>query len=133
MIRKISFLWLAVLLTFSSALFSSQISAQEAIYIKIVFYCNNKGECLGYAELDKGSLNVSVKDPKIEAILRSGHYIPLSDKEIEEIVMPDGRRIIKNGMLLYESGTVDHLKAVIPKLQKMGYIVEVEQGKEYLA
>ena len=107
------------------------------VYIKIDFYETNgefqKGACLGCVVLKGETYNVDIADKNLKKILETDYFVPMSPStEMEEVKLPDGRKIMKNGMLLYQAGTVDYLKVTILKVKKLGYIVEVEEGAQYL-
>ncbi|MBN2120572.1 MAG: hypothetical protein JW734_05925 [Candidatus Omnitrophica bacterium] len=119
---------LGMLICFLSVLWQE---FKSRTYKKIVFYsfdeaAQRKGKFLGYAELKGRKLNIRVNDLVLERMLKSS-FVATSGKT-EVVVLPDGRKILRGSIITYESGTMEHFKAIIKILRESGYIGELVNG-----
>lgn len=96
--------------------------------MKVIFYTldkktQTKGEFLGYAQLREGKLDIKVTDPKLEKLLKSDFFT--TGGKTEELTLSNGKKVLRGGMVVYQSGTSEHLKAIAEKSAEFGYIAEI--------
>lgn len=123
----IALLITAAVLSFSQSLYSQEqpLSKKEAIreniQMKVSFYAIdrekvNKGEYLGFAELKEGKLTVEVKDSKLEKILKNPYTTMTGEKK---------NNVFIDKLITYQSGTLEHLRAIAIECYRFGYIGEI--------
>ena len=103
-------------------------SAKEGFYMKVAFYAFDKetgrrGEFLGFAELKEEKLNIDITDPRLKTLLECD-FVTTGGKT-EEITGSDGKKILKGGLIIYKSGTTEHLHAIVERARDMGYMGEI--------
>ena len=103
---------------------SSAQTSEEGAIMKVKFYRLNKqtkekGEFLGEAELKDGKLTYNVSDKRLEKLLKGDYHtiIPQGEKE--------GKII--NKLVVYKSGTPEHLIKVIENCKDIGCIGILEK------
>jgi hypothetical protein len=117
------------MLGFALAVFSASCASAvtspsaEAGPLTVKFYAIdrekvNKGEYLGFAELDEeGTYKVEVTDPKLETILKSP-YTTMSGNGCSG-------GVCKDWQVTYQPGTRKHLTAIAIECYRFGYIGEI--------
>lgn len=86
--------------------------------MKVEFYTldqekREKGEFLGTAELKDGRLITNVSDPKLKEMLENP-YPPTSGETTDETV-------------IYQPGTIEHLRAIVLDCWQFGYLGEIKE------
>ena len=112
----------------SPGLISMAQEHKEEVCMKVNFYTvdiktQNKGESLGFAEFKEGKLINNVTDPELEKLLK--YDFTTTGGKTEEITLPSGRKVLRGGIVVYESGTPEHLRAIAEKAKDFGYIGEI--------
>ena len=117
---------------FLGSIFANQIQKEE-VYMKVAFYTfdekiKNRGRFLGFAELEHGELKIDVSDPELEKFLECD-FTTIGGKAKEEI-SENGRKFIMGGIIVYKSGTPEHLRGMAEKVKDFGYIGKIVNKQE---
>lgn len=101
---------------------------EEKVYMKVAFYTfdkktQTKGKFLGCSEFKEGKLTFDVTDPELEKILK--YDFTTEGEGAEEITLSNGRKVLRGGLVVYESGTPEHLRVMAEEVENFGYIGEI--------
>ena len=101
---------------------------EEGVYMKVAFYTfdkktQRKGEFLGFSEFKEGKLIINVTDPELEKFFK--YDFTTTGGKTREKISENGRKFIMGGILVYKSGTPEHLRAVAEKSREFGYIGKI--------
>ena len=73
--------------------------------------------------MEQGELKIDVTDPELEKVLKYD-FTTIGGKAKEEI-SENGRKFIMGGIIVYKSGTPEHLRGMAEKAKDFGYIGEI--------